>query len=78
MIKNSRQLEYAESLLYKLISHREKFFHGDYLNSDGKRVLEEIFRILLEHYPWLRKRIWKIRRDPSIYRIIKLYNDLFM
>ncbi len=77
MGRGSKNLGYAESLLYKLISQREKYFHGDYINSDGRRVLEEVFKILLEEYPWLRKRIWKIRRDPSIYRVVELYNDLF-
>ena len=74
--EKDRKLEYAMRLIDKLLENSDAFFSGDYLNSDGRRVFEEFSRIMLEKYPWLKRRIRKIRRDPSIHRIIDLRVEL--
>jgi len=76
MARSDRKLEYANSLLRKLLDDRELFFDGDYLNSEGRKLFEEASKALLEKLPWLKDRIRRIRRDPCFYRIASLYNDL--
>ena len=77
MKDKDRKLEYANRLMLKLLRNKDLFFDGDYINSDGRRVFEEIARIVLEKYPWLKNRIRKIRKDPCIHRLVDLYNELF-
>jgi len=74
--EKDRRIEYAMRLIDKLLENSDTFFSGDYLNSDGRRLFEEFSRIVLEKYPWLKKRIRRIRRDPSIHRIIDLRVEL--
>jgi len=74
--EKDRKIEYAMRLIDKLLENNDTFFSNDYLNSDGRRLFEEFSRIMLEKHPWLKKRIRKIRRDPSIHRIIDLRIEL--
>ncbi len=67
---------YLHNLFKKLIMNREKYFYGDYINSDGRRLLEEILKIILEQYPYYRRRVYRVRRDPCIYNIVKLGRDI--
>jgi len=75
-IEKDSRIEYAMRLIDELLENTDAFFSDDYLNSDGRRLFEEFSRIMLEKYPWLKKRIRKIRRDPSIHRIIDLRVEL--
>ncbi|ABN69511.1 hypothetical protein Smar_0399 [Staphylothermus marinus F1] len=63
-------------LFRKLIINYYRFFHGDYVNSDGRRLLEEILRMIMYEHPEYKRRIYKIRRDPSLYNILKLGEDI--
>jgi len=69
-------LKYCRSLLLKLIDGREEYFHDDYINSDGRKILEEVFKILIYNYPWLRERVRKLRKNPCFDNIVKFYNDI--
>ncbi len=59
-------------LLKKLLLGYRIYFHNDVLNSDGRRILEEILRMLMYEHPEYRKLIYKIRRNPDLENIIKL------
>ncbi|MCD6488585.1 MAG: hypothetical protein J7K21_05105 [Desulfurococcales archaeon] len=59
-------------LLKKLLLGYRIYFHNDVLNSDGRRILEEILRMLMYEHPEYRKLIYKIRRNPDLENILKL------
>jgi len=59
-------------LLKKLLLGYRIYFHNDVLNSDGRRILEEILRMLMYEHPECRKLIYKIRRNPDLENILKL------
>ncbi len=63
-------------LFRKLIINYKLFFHGDYVNSDGRRLLEELLRMIIYEHPEFRRRVYRVRRDPSIYNILKLVEDI--
>lgn len=68
--------QYLRSLFKKLIINREKYFDGDYVNSDGRKILEDIFKLIIEEKPGYRRRIYRVRRDPSIQNILKFGEDI--
>ncbi|MCD6195963.1 MAG: hypothetical protein J7J82_04175 [Staphylothermus sp.] len=59
-------------LFKKLIIGYRQYFHNGYVNSDGRRLLEEILRMMMYEHPEFKRRIYKVRRCPSIENILKL------
>lgn len=75
----SRKLKWGRDigfLLRKLLINYRKFFSGDYVNSDGRRLLEEILRMIVYEHPEYRRRVYRVRRDPNLYNILKLGEDI--
>lgn len=70
------RIKLLHSLFKELIVNRWKYFDDEYVNSDGRKLLEDIFRIVVEVNPSLRRRIYRVRRDPSFSNIVKIGVEL--
>ncbi len=72
-IDEKRFREWMRSLFSKLLLNYTEFFSKDgVLNSDGRRVLEEILRPSVKRYFRLRKIAKKVRKNPSLENVIRL------
>jgi len=62
----------------KLLSGYQLYFdrHG-VLNSDGRRLLNEIIRLVVYEYPELKPLVKKVRKDPTLSNVVKLA-EIFM
>jgi hypothetical protein len=66
-----------ENLIRKLLTRREVFFDKtNVLNSDGRRLLNKIIRMVLREYPELRKLVSKTRKNPTLENVIKLAEEI--
>ncbi len=61
-----------EALLKKLLLGYKRYFHNDVLNSDGRKLFEEILRMTMYEHPELRRLIYRLRRNPTIDSVLKL------
>lgn len=69
--------EEVKNLVEKLITNREEFFDKtNTLNSDGRRLLNKIIKLVLAEYPELRKLASKTRKKPTLENVIKLANEI--
>ncbi|RLF23825.1 MAG: hypothetical protein DRN15_05115 [Thermoprotei archaeon] len=62
----------VKSLIRKLIMHRHVYFSNGILNSEGRKVFEEMARMLVYEHPQLKKFIRRIRNRPTLDNIMKL------
>ncbi len=60
------------ALLRKLLIGYRRYFHNDVLNSDGRKLFEEILRMTVYEHPELRRLVYRLRRDPTIDSVLKL------
>ncbi len=65
-------LGYARRLARKLLEEQDRYFSRGVLNSDGRRLLEKLIRVLLEEKPWARRVVEKVRRDPTLENVVRL------
>ncbi|MFN3268343.1 MAG: hypothetical protein ACK416_03680 [Zestosphaera sp.] len=69
--------EEVKNLVEKLITNREEFFDKtNTLNSDGRRLLNKIIKLVLAEYPELRKLASKTRKNPTLENVIKLADEI--
>ncbi len=71
-MRRSRREEHIRGLLRKLLTSREKFFHKGVLNSDGRKVLEEIIKHVAATHPEHMEAARRARRDPCLENILRL------
>jgi len=65
-------------LIRKLISGYTKFFSKNgVLNSDGRKLLEEMIRILVQEYPQYKRLVKKVRRNPTLENVLRIA-EIFM
>jgi len=65
-------------LMIKLLSGYHLYFDkNDVLNSDGRKLFEEIARMLVYEHPEYKKVVSKARRNPSLENILKVA-EIFM
>ncbi len=60
------------SLYEALVSRRELFSRDGCLNSDGRRLLETLLRLLLEERPEYRRLVRRVRRSPCLEELARL------
>lgn len=61
------------SLLRVLVEEKDRYFSRyEYLNSDGRRVLEKVAKLVLKYRLLSKQQLVRVRRDPSIYRVVRL------
>ena len=72
-IDDARFREWMRSLIAKMLLGFGEYFSKDcVLNSDGRRLLEEILKPTVRRYPHLRGIARKVRREPTLENILKL------
>lgn len=63
----------VRSLLIKLLQNKSVFFDKNYvLNSDGRRLLNKVLKLLLRERPELRGAVSKIRKNPTYENVLRL------
>lgn len=67
----------ARTLVVKLLSDRRRFFDkNNVLNSDGRRLLSKVIKLVLRDRPELRDFLSKVRRDPTLDNVMRLAEEL--
>jgi len=60
-------------LLSKILTNYTEFFDKNgTLNSEGRKILEETIRLILNTNPEYRNIIYRVRRKPTLENIIKI------
>ncbi|MEM1546020.1 MAG: hypothetical protein QXY40_11345 [Candidatus Methanomethylicia archaeon] len=62
----------VRNLLRKLLLNYRGYFSNDVLNSEGRKVFEEMARMLIHEHPEHKPIIQKARRNPSLKNILKI------
>lgn len=63
----------VKSLLAKLLTNYRLFFSKDgMLNSEGRKLFENIARIVIREHPERKELISRVRKKPTIENIIKV------
>lgn len=62
----------VRSLARKLISGYLMYFSRDSLNSDGRRLFEEMARTLVYEHPGMKSLVRKARRRPTLANVMKV------
>ncbi|RLG89180.1 MAG: hypothetical protein DRO15_01105 [Thermoprotei archaeon] len=66
------------NLMKKLLLGYSRFFSkSGVLNSDGRKLLEEIIRLLMYEHPKYKPLARKVRKNPTLRNVIRLA-ELFM
>ncbi|MEO3993219.1 MAG: hypothetical protein QN229_02770 [Desulfurococcaceae archaeon TW002] len=69
--------EEVRNLVERLLTNKEEFFDKtNTLNSDGRRLLNKIIKLVLSKYPELRKLASKTRKNPTLENVIKLADEI--
>ncbi|MEM1604395.1 MAG: hypothetical protein QXZ48_05840 [Zestosphaera sp.] len=67
----------VENLIRKLLTNREEFFDKtNTLNSDGRRLLNKILKLVLSNHPELRGLATKTRKNPTLENVTKLAEEI--
>lgn len=61
-----------KALARKILLSRENFFSGDKLNSEGRKVFEELARMLVDEHPYLKQRVRAVRRRGDMESFLKI------
>ena len=64
--------EYLKSLVKLLLRNYHEYFSGDVLNSEGRKVISKIARLIAKDFPEYYYIIRRIRREPTIENVIRL------
>jgi hypothetical protein len=62
----------VKNLLRKLLTNYRVYFSNDVLNSEGRKVFEEMARMLIHEHPEHKPTIRKARRNLSLKNILKI------
>ncbi len=72
-LSEERFRNWMRSLLRKLLMNFTTYFSKDcVLNSDGRKLLEEVARNTIRRYPMFKKVVNKVRKDPSLENVVRL------
>ena len=66
----------ARTLLDLLLRRREEYFSDDVLNSEGRKVLGRVARILMRTRPETSRLLKRVRREPTLDNVAKLARAL--
>lgn len=62
----------VERLARKLMEGYVAYFSHDLLNSEGRKVFEEMARMLVHEHPELKPMVVKARRKPTLENVVKV------
>ncbi len=68
----------VRTLLLKLFKEFYRYFDTstETLNSDGRRLFEELARYLVYEHPELKPLVKKVRREPTLQNLLKLVDHV--
>lgn len=62
----------VKNLLRKLLTNYRLYFSNDVLNSEGRKVFEEMARMLIHEHPEHKPIIQRARRNLSLKNVLKV------
>lgn len=69
----SHSSTYLKDVMRKLLVDYPTFFSKNgIVNSEGRKLLENIIKALMNEYPFYRRFLHKVRREPTLENILKL------
>jgi hypothetical protein len=72
-LSKENNIKVIKALLSKLlINYREFFDKNGILNSEGRKVLEEVIRLILNTNPEYRNMIYRVRREPTLENVVRI------
>lgn len=72
-MSKENNVKVIKALLSKLlINYREFFDKNGILNSEGRKVLEEVIRLILNTNPEYRNMIYRVRREPTLENVVRI------
>jgi len=72
-LSKENNVKVIKALLSKLlINYREFFDKNGILNSEGRKVLEEVIRLILNTNPEYRNTIYRVRREPTLENVVRI------
>lgn len=67
----------VENLVRRLLTSKEEFFDKtNTLNSDGRRLLNKIIKLVLSDHPELRRLASKTRKNPTLENVIRFADEI--
>ncbi|ABL77493.1 hypothetical protein [Thermofilum pendens] len=66
----------VKALMRKLLLNSNAFFSNGYLNSEGRKVFEEMARFLVYEKPFLKRRIRRVRKEGSLEEVVRLAESI--
>lgn len=72
-LDEARFRSWMASLIRKLLTEYKEYFSKDgILNSDGRKLLEDIIKPTVRRYPHTKAIARKVRKEPTIENVLKL------
>ncbi|RLE50237.1 MAG: hypothetical protein DRJ31_02115 [Candidatus Methanomethylicota archaeon] len=62
----------VKNLMKILLQNMSSYFSHDYLNSEGRKLFEEMARMLIYEHPEYKPIIQKTRRNPTLSNVLKI------
>ncbi len=62
----------VKNLMRKLLEGYVFYFSNDMLNTEGRKIFEEMARMLIDECPELKPMVKRARRNPKLENIMKL------
>lgn len=62
----------VQALLRKLIVRKEEYFSNDRLNTEGRKVFEELARMIVHEHPYFKPMIKRARKTGSLKDILRI------
>jgi len=62
----------VKSLLRKLILGYSLYFSNGILNSEGRKIFEELARMLIYEHPEYKSVVKKVRNNPTLENVLKI------
>ena len=62
----------VKNLMRKILEGYTLYFSNDILNTEGRKIFEEMARMLIDEHPELKPMVKRIRRNSCLRNVIKL------
>jgi predicted ABC-class ATPase len=59
-------------LTRKILLNRNIYFSNDQMNSEGRKIFEELSRMIIDEHPYLKNQVKKTRKRGDLLSFIKL------
>lgn len=67
------EISTMRELIVRLLNNYTTLFSKNgVLNSEGRKILEEVIKVIMNNYPFYRRLVYRVRREPTLDNILKL------